>query len=91
MDITDIDTGSYDSRKFLLTLVGTILVTGFAIGAGFLQGWREVLPTFIGGVLGVLGLYFGVNVANKAVIGSIATKQLAINTPTTPEEKEGEV
>lgn len=82
MELSDIETGSYDSRKFILTIVGTVLITAFSIVAGFIKALPPILPTFIGGVLGVLSLYFGVNVVNKAIVGNIATKQLAITSPT---------
>lgn len=83
MDLSGIDTGTYDSRKFVLTIVGTALITAYSVAAAWVPAMAGILPAFIGGLMGILGLYFGVNVANKLVMGNIATKQLALNTPPT--------
>jgi hypothetical protein len=70
-----LEDSGYKSRKFLLTVLGLAI-----IGWGFwLTPWSAMLPplypTFVGAVLGVLGLYFGVN-AGHALIAS--------KTPPTP-------
>lgn len=62
------------SRKFLLSVLAMMvisLMSYFSIQSPAVQG---ILPTFVGGVLGVLGLYFTGNVANKHVVGKVALK-----------------
>lgn len=83
MDNSFVDSGSYDSRKFILTIVGTALITIYSVLGAFIPSMSPILPTFIGGILGVLSLYFGINVANKYVLGNIATRQMALNVPPT--------
>ena len=61
--------GLYTSRKFLLTLLGLILMVCIAIAGMFSPAIPAVMPTFTGGVLGVLSLYFAGNVTNKYVVG----------------------
>jgi len=61
--------GSYGSRKFILTLLGLFLVTALAAMGAFFPAVPAILPTFVGGVLGVLSLYFTGNVVNKYVVG----------------------
>lgn len=60
---------SRNGRKYTLTLIGLFLITAVtctSIKFAVIQG---VLPTFIGGILGVLGLYHGANVGTKYVAG----------------------
>lgn len=74
MDLSDIDTGPYNGRKFILTIASIVLITAYSIVAGFYVGLRENLSSFIGGVLGVLSLYFTGNVMNKLVVGKVAAQ-----------------
>ena len=61
--------GLYKSRKFILTLMGLILITLLTILSGWLPVIPTVLPTFVGGMLGILSLYFAGNVGNKYIVG----------------------
>lgn len=64
-----LDSGSLASRKFLLTIGSLVLTSVVCILAGFFSGLATILPTFVGGVLGILSLYFTGNVLNKFVVG----------------------
>ena len=68
----------FSSRKFLLTLIGLVLVTIFSLMSIWYMPIAGLLPTFIAGILGVLGLYFGGNVANKFVVGKPETLEVPI-------------
>lgn len=61
--------GTYASRKFILTILGLLLVSGVAVAGIWSAAIPTVLPTFVGGILGVLSLYFTGNIANKFVVG----------------------
>jgi hypothetical protein len=66
------------SRKFALTIFGTLLATFMGLISAEIPAIAGVYSTFIGGLIGVLGLYFGSNIGQKWI-----TK----DTPTiTPEE-----
>jgi cadmium resistance protein CadD (predicted permease) len=82
MNLTEIDSGTYDGRKFILTLIGTLIITAYSVVAAFVPAMTGILPTFIGGILGMLGLYFGVNVANKFVMSKASTAQLGLQLKT---------
>lgn len=69
MDAAD---GAYRSRKFVLTLIGLLIITGVSVVGIWYPTVTAVLPTFVGGILGVLSLYFTGNVMNKFVIGKTA-------------------
>lgn len=62
-------TNTYRSRKFVLALVAIILITGVSVASIWLASVAGILPTFIGGILGVLSVYYGGNIANKFVVG----------------------
>jgi len=68
----DYKNGAYKSRKFTLTLLGVILITLLAAAGIWYPTVPAVYPTFIGGILGVLSLYFTGNVMNKYVVGKTA-------------------
>ena len=67
LDKTD---GGKSSRKFLLTVVTMIILCLMVVLGLFHPTVIPLFPTFVGGLLGVLGLYFSGNVANKAIIGN---------------------
>jgi hypothetical protein len=77
-------TGAFSSRKFVLTCVALGLVTGVSILGCWFTGLAAVLPTFIGGMLGILSLYFTGNVMNKYIVGK--TLQTLTGTTETVEE-----
>ena len=55
------------SRKFSLTIFGALLATFMGILCSQMPTIAGIYPTFIGGLIGVLGLYFGSNVGQKWV------------------------
>jgi hypothetical protein len=57
------------SRKFILTIIALVLLVGMGVLPVFLPAAAGSYPTFIGGLIGILGLYFSGNVANKFVVG----------------------
>ena len=65
------------SRKFILTILGLLLITLVALVGIKYQAIEGVYPTFMGGVMGILGLYFSGNVVNKHVIGNQQVKMEA--------------
>jgi membrane protein DedA with SNARE-associated domain len=62
-------------RKFLLTVLSIFLITGMSVGTAFLETLQVVFPAFIGGILGILSLYFTGNIANKYVVNKIPCQQ----------------
>ena len=70
-------TGSFCTRKFILCLASLVLITGVSILSII---WKEVgaiLPTFIGGVMGVFTAYLGGNLANAHIQGKTEVAALA--------------
>lgn len=85
----DMNDGSYASRKFVLTIIGLVLVTILAIGGLWYPMVAGIFPTFIGGILGVLSLYFTGNVMSKMVQGKTAVQlQQSSDKVDNPEENE---
>lgn len=58
----------YRSRKFLLTISTLILITAMAVFGMYVPSIQGVFPTYIGGILGILSLYFTGNVMTKWVV-----------------------
>lgn len=79
--------GSIKSRKFLLTLLALSLVTIVTLLTIKYATLVAILPTFIGGILGVLSLYFTGNIITKHVVGK-ATIQLQASDNEEEEESE---
>lgn len=65
----DLKDGSFASRKFMLTIFAIILLTIIALAGIIYPAVVAILPTFVGGLLGILSLYFTGNVVNKYVTG----------------------
>jgi len=65
----DLHDGGKMSRKFILTIMALALLTGVALLSVKYAAIVAILPTFVGGILGVLSLYFTGNVMNKYVVG----------------------
>jgi len=65
----DLQDGSFASRKFLLTVFSIILLTIVSLAGIIYPAVAAILPTFIGGLLGILSLYFTGNLMNKYVAG----------------------
>jgi hypothetical protein len=65
----DLQDGSFASRKFLLTIFSIILLTIVSLAGIIYPAVAAILPTFIGGLLGILSLYFTGNLVNKVVAG----------------------
>jgi hypothetical protein len=66
--------GTLASRKFILTVSTILLITAVSILAVWFPAIPAVLPTFIGGILGVLSLYMTGNIMNKYVVGKQLTE-----------------
>ena len=82
-----LSTGSYSSRKFVLSLIALFLITAVTIACCFSDKIPPVLPTFCGGITGVLAVYLGGNVAaahiqGKHEVGAIAAKVAGYLHPT---------
>jgi hypothetical protein len=60
---------SKNGRKYSLALLGIFVLTFMSVLALYSGVVASILPTFIGGLLGLLGLYFSGNIANKHVTG----------------------
>lgn len=61
--------GKLSSRKFIATVMSLVLITGVSVASIWSTAIPSILPTFIGGIMGVLSLYMTGNVANKFVVG----------------------
>lgn len=83
--------GAFYSRKFLLTLVGLALVTVIGVVGLDSINVTAIFPTFIGGVLGILSLYFTGNVVAKHLMGKhIVSMQQQTTISSSEEESEDE-
>lgn len=65
----DLRDGSFGSRKFIMAIFSIILLTTLALTGIIYPAVAAILPTFVGGLLGILSLYFTGNVVNKYVVG----------------------
>jgi hypothetical protein len=65
----DLKDGSFGSRKFVMAIFAIILLTSIALAGIIYPAVVAILPTFVGGLLGILSLYFTGNVVNKYVTG----------------------
>ena len=70
--LLDLNDGSYTSRKFFLTLLSLIILIIITLLCVKYEPLVGLLPTFIGGLLGILSIYFTGNVATKYVHGKIS-------------------
>lgn len=61
----------YRSRKFFLTILSVLILVLFSLMSIWFTAVAAILPSFIGGLLGILSLYFTGNVANKYVLGKV--------------------
>jgi 1,4-dihydroxy-2-naphthoate octaprenyltransferase len=59
---------THSSRKFLLCLFSLILISIITVLGVFYPAIQTTLPAFIGGVIGILSVYYTGNVATKFVI-----------------------
>lgn len=64
-------TSTYKSRKFILAIVALVVITGVSVAAIWFSAVAGILPTFVGGILGVLSVYYGGNVGSKLVVGKV--------------------
>lgn len=53
------------SKKFFIMLVAMFLLTAMTVSCAWSTGIASVLTTFVGGLTGLTGLYFGGNVLSK--------------------------
>ncbi len=60
---------SFWSRKFVTTIAGLLLVSAVFFSTVWLPMLVGLYPTYVGAVIGILGVYMGGNVANKYVVG----------------------
>jgi hypothetical protein len=85
-----LSTGSYSSRKFVLSLVALVLITGVTVCSIWSAAIQPILPTFIGGITGVLAVYLGGNVAAQHIQGkhevAALEKLQPVDKPTDPEK-----
>lgn len=65
---------TYRSRKFVLALIALIVITGVSVASIWFAAVAGILPTFVGGILGVLSVYYGGNVGSKFVVGKVQTE-----------------
>lgn len=59
--------GSYASRKFVMAIIGLVLITTLSVMGIWIKGVLAILPTFVGGVIGIVSVYLTGNVMNKFV------------------------
>jgi hypothetical protein len=56
--------GSYKSRKFVLVIWGTLLIMVCGVLAAKWTAFAANLPSLLGALMGMLGLYFGANLTD---------------------------
>lgn len=84
--LIDLKDGSFASRKFLLTLVCILLLSGVSLSGVLFPAIVAILPTFVGGLLGIVSLYFTGNIMNKFVVGNNIAKIGTTSEDTTPDD-----
>ena len=80
-DMSDGNGGTmFASRKFTLTVAALSLITALTTIGIFWPHMMTILPTSIGSILAVLGLYVTGNVASKHVITKYLTEGATVVT-----------
>ena len=74
------------SRKFVLALLSLLAVTAVTVGTAWIKELAAVLPTFIGGVLGVLSAYYTGNVAAAHVAAKAEAAKATVPTEAKKED-----
>ena len=69
------------SRKFILTIISVAILIGMTILCGLVKALQPMFATFVGGLLGILGLYFGGNVAHRYAAGRSTSMQIGEGPP----------
>ncbi len=69
--VIDTEDGGWLSRKFLLIIFAMLLITGGGLLSMYSPVFLELYATFIGGILGAVGLYFTSNVSHKFLAGKV--------------------
>ncbi len=89
LDPTD---GGYSSRKMIMSYAAMGLISGGSLVCAHWPAFGANYPTLVGGILGALTVYCGVNVANSFVaskhlqgIGETPAIPEVPETPPTPE------
>ena len=72
----------FASRKFITIITGMILIAGGAVASALLHGFSSNYGTFVNGILGIVAIYNGANIAHKFVAGK--TSQLLKDTSNGP-------
>lgn len=75
MRVEEIKEKGIKSRKFILTILGLSLLVFMALIVAKVPVVAPLYSTFVGGVLGALGLYMTGNVVNKYAMGKISQKE----------------
>jgi hypothetical protein len=70
-DVLDPFDSGYKSRKLFMTLLALFVIVGMTFAGNWLAGVAAQLGTAVGGILGVLALYLGGNVASKWTYSNI--------------------
>lgn len=80
------------SRKYKLTLIALLLITGAWSASGLLPGLGHIFSELIAGIIGILMLYFTGNVSNKFVVGRhlVASTEAATEAAKLTSKTEGE-
>lgn len=82
------DDGGFLSRKLVITILAMLLITTGA----FVSAWWPIFAasygTFVGGILGCLGIYLTGNVTNKFLTDKNAVKAAEVVPVTTDSKKE---
>ncbi len=69
---------SFASRKFVLTLIALGLLVAAGIGAALSTVLAGLLPTLIGGIIGIISVYMTGNVINKSITLNSAFSKFAL-------------
>jgi hypothetical protein len=72
------DESSYASRKFVLTCVALGLLVAATVGAALSPVLAGLLPTLIGGIIGIISVYMTGNIINRSVVMNSAVSKLSL-------------
>lgn len=78
---------SWRSRKFMLANFCLLLISAITVFSVWFVSLHAILPSFIGGILGVLSLYYGGNVGSKFVIGKTQV-EISKHKQATPQQEQ---
>jgi uncharacterized membrane protein len=88
--MAQLDEDGFGSRKFILAIIALCLLIGVAITATWLPVLVGLFTAIVGGIVGILGVYFGANVTSQFAVGRAISSLKGTTDDTTTEDGDEE-